>query len=752
MDTLCGKFASKKTWPKKMTNTRKTLVCWCCVGLSLAAQSRAHGQERIDQEFYPIQQRVSKSTEDSIALTQLPKMVSDSDVQPESTSNNPAVPSKPPLLVEQPPAVSKNSNDLTTPKLERLSADLELEFLNAYGQKSSGSGVNGKLENAKPVPTLGTSGVASIPSGSQLNFAIANPGSSADSRDLDLALRMAENKVEFPNANERPDSANAIPHHDLGMSSDKTFDLRMQDNDPVWWSQKVTEGILPENSTQPIDLNSLVFQAIKNSPRIQAISQTPLIRELQVIEADSAFDAVGFVRSNFNDRNDPVGNTLVTGGPPFLEDHIWSGDFGVKRKTRTGADVELGQKLGFQNSNSRFFLPQDQGTATLALNISQPLLRGRGRFVNESQIFIAQANHGAAWNVFSNELQDELEKVAQAYWQLYYDRSLYLQKKRSVERGQQILDILVARQDLDSMPSQVARARSAVESRKTQLANAHRDIRNSETEIRRLVADRDWMAAQSIELIPNEQAPSEPTIIPLEHIVHTAMEYRPEIKEAMQRAKIAGIQNQIGENDLLPELSLLVGGYVSALNGESGVLNSWDDQFHNRPGYNAGINFEMPYGNRAARSRLSQNKLQLAKIKAEVEESIQKVIAESQIAQRRVASAIQTRDSAVVSIEASQADLEQQASRWEQFGLVEGDFSEGQNPVILLNQVLDAQERLAAAELIYAQSDLELKVSQIALQRTMGTLLMYQNVNFSSSAERDLPYMHIDQVDVSDGN
>jgi outer membrane protein TolC len=496
-------------------------------------------------------------------------------------------------------------------------------------------------------------------------------------------------------------------------------------DDPLWWKSQVIQSLQVTEQTEPVNTHGLVYLALKNSPRIQAISQNPLIREMAVIEADSNFDPVGFVRSGFDDRNDPVGNALVTGGPAFLKDNIWNGDFGLRQKTRTGADVELSQKLGFQNSNSRFFSPQDQGTATLALNVAQPLLRGRGRFVNESQILIAQANAGAAWDTFANELQGELLLVAQAYWRLYYDRSLFLQKKRNVERGEQILAILRGRQELDSLPSQIARAQSAVESRRTELANALRDIRNTETEIRRRIADRDWLAAQQIELIPEEQPTEELTVFPLEDVVKTALENRPEIREALQRAKAAGIQYEIGENELLPELSLLVGGYVSALNGNSGVLHSWADQFSNKPGYNAGVNFEMPYGNRIARSRLSQRQFQLVKIKAEVEETIQQVIADAQIALRKVDSAIETRRSALVAIDAARSDLLQQSRRWELFGLVEGEFADGQSPVILLNQVLDAQERLAAAELIFAQAELEWKVSELALQRAMGTLLLY---------------------------
>ena len=60
------------------------------------------------------------------------------------------------------------------------------------------------------------------------------------------------------------------------------------------------------------------------------------------------------------------------------------------------------------------------------------------------------------------------------------------------------------------------------------------------------------------------------------------------------------------------------------------------------PGYSVGLEFELPIRNRAARSRYSQRKLQLVKIKSEVEETIQNVVAESQVSLRRVNSGIET--------------------------------------------------------------------------------------------------------------
>ena len=179
---------------------------------------------------------------------------------------------------------------------------------------------------------------------------------------------------------------------------------------------------------------------------------------------------------------------------------------GVRRKTTTGATVELNQRLGFRNSNSAFFNPQDQGTAALSLNVTQPLMRGRGKYFNQSQILIAQAATNASWDTLAIELQDEIQSVVDAYWRLYFDRCVFLQKQMNVKRAQAVLEKLEGRAELDSLPSQIARARSAVLSRNTELANARRDIRNSETDIRRLTADSDWAGQPNDRIITGRVA------------------------------------------------------------------------------------------------------------------------------------------------------------------------------------------------------------------------------------------------------
>jgi outer membrane protein TolC len=323
-----------------------------------------------------------------------------------------------------------------------------------------------------------------------------------------------------------------------------------------------------------------------------------------------------------------------------------------------------------------------------------------------------------------------------------------LQKQRNVKRGADILAKLEGRANLDSVPSQILRAKAAVASRETELSNALRDVENAQTEIRRLVGDREGLTAYNIELIPAESPSYANEPASFEQLIQQAMQNRSEVREAVQRAKIAAIEADISRNEMLPELNLILKSYLSALEGETGVERAFQQQWVNTaPGFAAGLEYRLPYGRRASQSRLTQRQIKLQKVNEEIEVALLAVVSETQVAARHLDSAYKTMHAAATAIESANADLDYQTQRWEAFALVEGDFSEGQTPVTLLDQLLDAQQRLSNAESIYSQSEFDFKKAQLALKRATGTILQSEQIDFDSVCVDNVPSIQINSYD-----
>lgn len=545
---------------------------------------------------------------------------------------------------------------------------------------------------------------------------------------------------EFPLSARRLDYEGQTEDVGSRMPSQPGVQELEQPTAETWWRVEVAQPFcgLPQN--EPLDLGTLIQLTLRGSPYLQAISQEPLVREEDTSIARADFDPVLFARTLYDDRTDPVGNTLTTGGLPFLKDNIWTGQAGVRRKYFTGGKVEASQLLGFQNSNSRFFVPQDQGTATLAINLQQPLLRGAGQAYNRSQIVIAQLNAGASWDQVSGLIQEELARSVTAYWDLYAKRAVYLQMLRNLERSQAILKRLEARAEYDVQALQLAQARAAVTSRRVQLANALRDVRNAETEIRQIVGDAQLIDSDQIELLTIEppQEVVEPLV--LSQTVEVALANRPEIREAMNKLKAAAVRNDVTRNEMLPDLSLLFGTYVKGLKGDSALGQAWEQQFVNStPGYSAGLQYEFPWRNRAAISRNRQNRLEYVRYQNELERWTLTVIGDTQKSFRTLNSGIETLASAQVALDAALAELKQLEVRWDAFPLVEGDWFEGQTQSLLLDQLLAAQQKVTDHEREVTLAELEMKKAQINLKRSMGIVLDYYQVSTETAVIDGLP-------------
>jgi len=208
-----------------------------------------------------------------------------------------------------------------------------------------------------------------------------------------------------------------------------------------WWEGPLHQQMWAQSHAVTLSLDLLILRALEHSAQIRVFSDMPLIRKTTVVEADAAFDWHAFMETRWDDISDPVGNTLTVGpGATRYHDHLWNYKGGVRQKNRLGGQFEASQRIGHENSNSTFFVPQDQGTARLALSYTQPLLRGAGKVYNTSLVVLAEMDTEIAHDELLWRLQSHLLDIGRAYWALYLERGALLQKGRLYDRAKQILN------------------------------------------------------------------------------------------------------------------------------------------------------------------------------------------------------------------------------------------------------------------------------------------------------------------------
>jgi outer membrane protein TolC len=485
---------------------------------------------------------------------------------------------------------------------------------------------------------------------------------------------------------------------------------------------------------RPIDLEAVVLQTLAHSAQVRVLSETPVIRKQAICEAQSRFDVRAFTESKFIDTSEPVGSLLTTGGANRYIDQNFRYSGGLRKRTLTGGQFEVSQRIGYENSNSIYFVPPYQGTARMTIGFTQPLLNGAGKQYNQSLIVIAQVETAAAREQMSRQLQTLLVDVHRAYWELYLQRAVLLQKRRLYDEAVAIHNELDARREVDVLGSQLVRAKAAVASREAAIIRFEAAVRNSEARLSALVNDPAWLAGQKFELIPAESPADVPLASTLQDSLVQALQKRPEINQASAEIRAASIKAEMACNELLPVLNLILETYVSGLQGYTDIPAAMGDQFASgRPTYSVGLVFEYPLGNRGANARLTQRRLEVRQLTNQLQALMSNVRAEVEVAVREVETSHREMVSKNMAMQAEAAEIQYLRERWR---LLPG---EEQGAGVVLDDVLRAQERLADSEFEFARAQMSYNMALVELKRVTGTLLEWEAIAPIETCDEGLP-------------
>ncbi len=503
-----------------------------------------------------------------------------------------------------------------------------------------------------------------------------------------------------------------------------------------WWIGKVHTDINPAVPEIKTDVTDLFTRALKYSSQIKVFQDLPLIRETTIQEAEGVFDFTIFAQGRLADLDEPVGDDLKTGGPLRYEEQSGNLEYGIKKKFVTGTEVEVKQNIGDMDTNSVYFNPEDQARAGTWLTIRQPLLKQFGIAYNETPLMLAGIDHNVAREELRRNVESHLLEISRAYWGLYYERSLLVQKTRLAEKTAEILEQMKQRAGVDVTPSLLARAQSLVAGHRLGAMQAEYAMLNAQSRIRALVNDPELSGASALELTTSQMPTNRPFQVSYDNVLQSALENRPEVAQAIRHIQSARLQLERSENETLPDLNLFFQTYVKGLEGDYEYGTAYSNQFdEGNPSYIGGIRFEYPLGNNSARARAMRKRLEIRQLLHQLDSTVENVLLEAQVSYREL---IKNYRSMVQGYQVMRSDREEVDALLAQ---VE-EQSEDIGPV--LYQLMDASERLTRSEELFAKSELTYNYSLYSLYRAMGILVSNQNIVFEQDRdENDLPAMHI---------
>nr|WP_037230014.1 TolC family protein [Rhodopirellula baltica] len=512
-----------------------------------------------------------------------------------------------------------------------------------------------------------------------------------------------------------------------------------------WWESIAFSGLLQTPDQVSFDLPTVLTDTLETSPRISSVSRRTSIAYEKIVQQNAVFDPTLLLEGGYGRVNDPVGSTLTTGGPDRLIQNSVIASGGFRKLTRRGAVVDLTQELGTLDSNSLFFEPNPQGNSRVSLSITQPLLATSGEVYNTRLVTQASIDSRIAWQEMRSEVESHLVDTFQAFWRLYERRCHLVQQRSLIERGEQIARIVDGRADLDSGPLQRIKVQRRLANDRDRQIEIEAELQRLQVRLRTLVGSPELTAMkQSVELIPlaNPEIPKED--IDLKDAIVRGLEYRPDIQAATQELASAGLGINVTRNELKPQLDAVFDAYLSGLRGNNRFFQAFGDQFTEGPGLTATLQYSLPYGRRAARSRVREARYRYQQRSEELRQSLLVARREIETALIQADANFRLRESKAITLQAAIREEEIAMRRWE---LLAGD---GGPTALVLEDLLETQKRRTESEQLFVTAQVSSIISLIELQKAMGTLLMTEGVEPSrcgNTSQIDILQMEPVEID-----
>jgi len=404
--------------------------------------------------------------------------------------------------------------------------------------------------------------------------------------------------------------------------------------EPATQQTKSVPATGPAIETSPsirLTLREIVQRAVANNMDVRVAGYQPAIDETRVTEAQARFDPTFFTNLTYQDQTvlSPSTNNVNLQPGDAIIFRGWTGDVGVRQDLETGGKLEVKYSTALTQRSpgsvglGQTIQPNPFWTSELALQLTQPLLRDFGYQLNQARISIARNNQAISLLDFRDSLEKTLRDIEDSYWQL-------VQAEGEVSIADQLLsetlttaDLLIKRKGQDVTRVQISQTNSFVETRRAALIRARSRVRDFSDQLKGLMNDPTLPVSSATVVLPATVPLEEQIRMNLEDLISTGLENRFELGQQLLRMDSANIATKVAKNNLLPQLNLVGSVGVEGLDANwPSALDNMDTGDH--ISWSAGLQFELPFGNRAARAIWKRTLLQRQQAVAQYQALIDK--------------------------------------------------------------------------------------------------------------------------------
>lgn len=514
------------------------------------------------------------------------------------------------------------------------------------------------------------------------------------------------------------------PLSSIPLELDRTFLVKRDgtDKDPKLTPLPTTAKAI--GPAVRMSLRDLVQLAAVNSLQVRVANYQPAIDEERVTEAEARFDPVFFFNPQFATQSVLVPSPQnPAAGSAFQTTSIATG---FKQNLANGAQVQLQYQASqvFRAPSGLSSNIRDFGPATYesgySLQITQPLLQNFGNEVNRARIVVARNTQRVSLLDARLQLEKTLSEIEELYWNLVQAESELAIQEELYNQTVDTAVILQKRMGQDVTRVQTGQTNAALRSRDVTLVEARYRLKSLSNQIKRRVNDPNFPTSSDVVILPADAPVQAPISFDLAEQLQAALSNRAELIQQQIRIDSATVVYKAAQNNVLPQLNLV--GSIGSKGAGSVFGTAVNNNFleNQAQEYSIGFQFEVPLGNREARSILNRTRLQRFQSMDQYKDLIEQVCQEVKDAHDNVYSSRERMGKARQSLFAARDALE----------AIQQEQEVGNVPLTpdFVNRKLQQQEVLAQARREDARAVTDYNVAIQSLERAKGTLLKYDNV------------------------
>jgi outer membrane protein len=357
----------------------------------------------------------------------------------------------------------------------------------------------------------------------------------------------------------------------------------------------------------------------------------------------------------------------------------------------------------------------------LGFNYDQPLLRGFGRKIAYSNIYLARLSGQTTVHTVEDAAISLLAQVERAYWNLVYARETLGVGEMAMAQAESLLVYNEKGREVGLLvDSDVLEARSAYLSRKQEVLEQWNRIRIAEGDLK-LLLNLASGENRDARILPVDR-PATPEIkLDTEAALDEALRSRPDYLAALTGIEQQKIRSSVARNAMLPGLDMNASYRLSGSGAtyEKNLQKIGDVDTY---GWSVGLTLSYPLKNRGARTDYEKSEIDLRRAQLNLESLRSKIVTDIRSILGNIATNRERIDVARQAVEANELKLRMEEERYRM-------------NLSTSYLVLQYQTDLANARTRSYRALMDYTLSVLDLRQTKGTLLNDLNISIVSAGK-----------------